>query len=194
MKKKIKIRNDEILKLLGKSALKFPKYSTQILNIANQNAQGTRPKVVGQMSDLIQEFGGRTIEEWEKWYKKKKPNAIKNATDKIYKQIKKLKKVTKNIDKSLVKEWVEDLVITKTFIGLKLQEAILKKVAKLLNKKYRLATPEEEGKGIDGYIGDKPVSIKPITYKIKRELPEKIEVLLIFYEKKKDGIYIEFDF
>lgn len=43
----------------------FPKYTTQILNLANQNAQATRPKVVGQMSELIKEFTGRTLEEWE---------------------------------------------------------------------------------------------------------------------------------
>ncbi len=26
----------------------FPRYTTQLINLANQNAQGTRPKVVGQ--------------------------------------------------------------------------------------------------------------------------------------------------
>lgn len=34
----------------------FPKYTTQIINIANQNAGGTRPKVVGQMSELIIDY------------------------------------------------------------------------------------------------------------------------------------------
>ena len=31
----------------------FPKYTTQLMNLANQTAQGTRPKVVGQMSELF---------------------------------------------------------------------------------------------------------------------------------------------
>jgi hypothetical protein len=31
--------------------------------------------------------------------------------------------------------------------------------------KYRAATPQEESEGIDGFIGEIPVSIKPITYK-----------------------------
>lgn len=56
--KTIKISNTEILSLLDAEASDFPKYATQILNLANQNAQGTRPSVVGQMSDLIQEFPG----------------------------------------------------------------------------------------------------------------------------------------
>ena len=41
------------------------------MNLANQNSQGTRSKVVGQLSDLIQEFQGNSIEEWEEWYKHK---------------------------------------------------------------------------------------------------------------------------
>jgi MjaI restriction endonuclease len=40
--------------VIGKTT-EFPKYTTQIMNLANQNAQGTRPNVVGQMSELIEE-------------------------------------------------------------------------------------------------------------------------------------------
>ncbi|MDM7274037.1 MjaI family restriction endonuclease [Sulfurihydrogenibium azorense] len=90
----------------------------------------------------------------------------------------------------MVKQWVKDLVIVKTFIGLKFQEAIIKKVALEFKKQYRLATPEEESKGIDGYIGDIPISIKPITYKTKSQLSENIKVDIIFYKKEKDGIKI----
>ena len=61
----------------------FPKYTTQLLNLANQNAQGTRPKVVGQMSDLIQEFKGNKYDDWSKWYQDKKPSAIDDATEKM---------------------------------------------------------------------------------------------------------------
>ncbi len=45
MKTKVKISNKEIKELLGITSFEFPKYSTQILNLANQNAQGTRPSV-----------------------------------------------------------------------------------------------------------------------------------------------------
>jgi len=59
-----KIKNTEIYNDVVGSAPEFPKYSTQLMNLANQNAQGTRPRVVGQMSDLIQEFPGSTLDEW----------------------------------------------------------------------------------------------------------------------------------
>ncbi len=191
MKKKIKISGDEIKKLLGARSFDFPKYSTQLLNLANQNAQGTRPAVVGQMSELIQEFTGHSIEEWEKWYLEKYPDAIQKASEKIQSMIDNLKEVIDEIDREMVENWVYDLVLIKTFIGLRFQEAILSKVAELKNTNFRLATPEEEARGVDGYIGNEPVSIKPETYKIKADLQEKIKVRFIFYKKVKDGISID---
>ena len=191
---KFKIKNSEIQEIIKGEIIEFPKYSTQLMNLANQNSQGTRPKVVGQLSDLIQEFQGNTIEEWEKWYKEKMPNALNDAVDKIYLMVESLKEAINKIDRELVEKWVEDLVITKTFLGLKFQEAILKKIAEKHKLKYRLATPEEESQGIDGVIGDVKVSIKPITYKIKSNFSETIDVPIIFYDKKKDGINVEYDF
>lgn len=105
--------------------------------------------------------------------------------------IENLKQAINKIDEKMVREWVEDLVIDKTFIGLKFQEVILKRVAKLKNTTYHLSNPQEESKGIDGFIGKIPVSIKPTTYKTKNMLKEKIEVKIIFYEKTKDGINID---
>lgn len=58
---------------------------------------------------------------------------------------------------------------------------------------YRLATPEEESKGIDGYVGKTAYSIKPDSYKIMGNLPESIDVKMIYYTKKKTGLSIEVD-
>lgn len=190
---KLKISNAELRKYLNIASPDFPKYSSSIMNLANQFAQGTRPKVVGQMSELIQEFSGKSLSEWEKWYVNKNPQAIVKATEKIVKMIGTFKETLDHVDKDLIERWVKDLVIVKTFIGLRCQEAILKKVAENRRGKYRLASPEEESKGIDGFLDDIPVSVKPITYKSKPELREKIKVKFIYYEKKKDGVEITFE-
>jgi wobble nucleotide-excising tRNase len=191
---KFKIKNNELIEDVKGGIEDFPKYTTQIINLANQNSQGTRPKVVGQMSDLIQEFKGNKYDDWVNWYLEKMPNAVDDATKKIFDMVEKLKESITQIDKELVRKWVEDLVITKTFVGLKFQESILKRVAESKNTTHRLAKPEEESKGIDGFIGEIPVSIKPITYQTKNMLREQIKVHMIFYDKKKDGISVEFDF
>lgn len=186
---KIKLTNEEIRTYLNIETPEFPKYVTQIINLANQNAQGTRPKVVGQMSELIQQFTGKTLSEWEEWYIDKHPEAIKKATEKILVMVDNLKD---KIDRETIGCWVRDLVIVKTFLGLKFQEAVLKKGAELKNDEWRLANPSEESRGIDGFIGDIPVSIKPDTYQIKKALREDINIKIIFYSKIKDGIEVDY--
>jgi len=188
---KIKIYNEEIKDLLGAKTFDFPKYSTQVINLANQNAQGTRPAIVGQMSELIQEFTGQTIDEWENWYLQSHPDAIEKATDRIYSMVENLREVINEIDRQMVERWVYDLVVSKTFVGLKFQGAILARVAQHIEVEFRLADIYEEAKGIDGYLGDTPVSIKPETYKTKPALREGIDAKFIYYDKKKDGIVID---
>jgi uncharacterized protein YukE len=189
---RVKITIEEIRKYLDIETPEFPKYITPLINLANQYAQGTRPRVVGQMSELIQEFEGKTLSEWEEWYLKKKPEAIKNATEKIMQKLKELKNSLNKIDRAMVEQWVKDLVIVKTFAGLRFQEAILKKAAELKGADYRLSEPDEESKGIDGYIGNIPISIKPHTYEVKAALPEHIEIKIIYYRKVKDGIEVDY--
>ena len=104
-----------------------------------------------------------------------------------------LKEAIVKVDRDMVRAWVEELVVVKTFVGLKFQEAILKKIAIHYDRPYRLASAAEESSGIDGFIGSTPISIKPSSYKTKFALNESIEIPMVFYEKKKNEIIIEFD-
>ncbi len=186
-----KLIKDELIE--GKETpYEFPKFTTQIINLASQNNQATRPKVVGQMSDLIQECPYNSYEGWKEWYLEKHPDAIENATDKAYEGVKNLINAGALIDRDMVKEWVMDLVITKTAKGLIYQEAILEHIAKIENTTYRLANPDEESKGIDGFVGDKPYQIKPTSYLSKQALPEEIPVDIIFYDEgSKNSKYLK---
>ena len=188
---KIKIKNKELMELLIGDSSDFPLYTSQILNLANQNAQGTRPKVVGQLSELINECPEKTYSGWKKWYLSNHPDAIENATARIEDMVAKLKIAFDKIDKPMIKKWVEDLVLEKTYIGLRFQPAILKKIAEIKKSQYRIANPQEESKGIDGYIDDVAVSIKPHSYKTKKSLRENIAEKNIYYEKKKEGLDID---
>jgi len=176
-----KIKVEEIRGLMEIESPEFPKYATQILNLANQNARATRPEVVGQMSELIKEFTGRTLEEWEEYYLQRYPDSIDRATKKILEMIDNFKEVINQIDESMIRQWIRDLVIVKTFIGLKFQGIVLKKIAEELDIDYKLSTPEGESKGIDGYIGNIPVSLKLTTYTSKKMLTEKLEGYIIYY-------------
>jgi hypothetical protein len=189
---KIKLTNEQIRKSLEIPPLSFPKYVTQLINLANQNAQGTRPRVVGQLTDLIQEFPRKTLSEWEQWYLQRYPNAINIAKEKIISMLENVKDAMRKIDEDMVYEWARDLVIVQTFIGLQFQEAILKKGAEIKGVSYRLSEKAGESQGIDGYIGNISVSIKPETYKTKKSLSEEIQAKMIYYKKVKNGIEVDY--
>ena len=94
----------------------------------------------------------------------------------------------------MVREWVEDLVIDKTAEGLIIQEIILKIMAKKLGVKYRLATPKEESKNIDGYLGEQPVQIKAGSYLSKKSsVREVITIPIIYYSKTEKYLTIYYD-
>lgn len=71
------------------------------------------------------------------------------------------------------------------------QRAILAKISDMRKEPFRLASPEEESKGIDGYVGDTAYSIKPVTYKTMGRLSESIDIKMIYYSKKKSGLLVE---
>lgn len=189
------IKNEAIEAINEGTGYTFPKYTSQLINWANQNAQGTRPAVVGQMSELFPEFVATgeeiTIENWRKWYVEKHSDAFDRATEKIFAQVQNLQKAIPQIDREMVKLWVEDLVINKTFNGMYVQKAILASLAEKQKTTYRLATPEEESKGIDGFVGKVAYSVKPDTYKTMGRLSESIDVRMIYYSKTKTGLKIE---
>lgn len=192
---KYTLKNELIESYNDSDSFSFPKYTSQLINWANQNAKGTRPDVVGQMSDLFPEFMTSeeeiTIENWRNWYIERHPDAFEKATDKIYVQVENLRNAMPLIDREMVRHWVEDLVISKTFNGLYVQKAILASLAERQETTYRLATPDEESAGIDGYVGNVPYSVKPDTYKTMGRLSEQIDVKMIYYTKTKTGLTIE---
>ena len=104
---KITIKNEELVVLNGCQTPAFPKYTSQLINWANQNAQGTRPRVVGQLSDLFPEYQVDadfvSIADWKNWYLERFPDAIDNATNKIFEQVENLKVAIQLIDKEMVK-------------------------------------------------------------------------------------------
>ena len=165
------ISQNRLSQLLGIETPMFPKYTSQLLNLANQNAQGTRPSVVGQMSNLINEAGAASASEWQKWYEQQKPEAIAEAVRRIEDMIEKLRVALEQIDRDLIEAWVRDLVVSKTFAGFRGQDAVLAELSVRFNLPLRAATAADEAQGIDGYIGSQAVQVKPATYRVKGGLP-----------------------
>lgn len=190
----IRIKTKQITADIVGAKSTFPKYTTQLMNLANRNSQATRPKHVGQLSELIRQFDEKTYADWVAWYTQRHPQAIDAAAKKIYQMVVKMRRAMAKIDEEMVRKWTSDLILTKTFVGLRFQKSILMQLAKRKNLTFRLATPQEESQGVDGYIGSKPVSIKPLSYRSQEGLNEQIDVTLIYYQKVKGGLKVYYDF
>ena len=194
---KLRIRADEVKSFYGGP---FPRYTTQIINLISNTAQATRPRVIGQMSELVAEFietyPDGSVEEWRQWYLGRNPSTIDDATDKIYEKLHLYKDAIHEIDRSMIRRWVEDLVIYKSFKGLKFQALIIRKVAERCKMEHRMATSSEESAGIDGFIGNVPVQVKRRNGEPHHILMDALppsRVLLSYRETSDGSLSIRFD-
>jgi hypothetical protein len=171
--------------------IEFPKYTTQLLNPANRFAQSTRDDVVGNMNELSKEFREEhpegTFEDWVNFYFEEYDGEqrIEDATEKMYPMVEKMKEAFEQVDRRMTQDFVRDLVLFKTYEGFDIQEVILRKLGDKFDTENRRATAEEEREGIDGYIGDQPVQVKPETY--KHNLQDDIGVPIVYYDENKSN-------
>lgn len=191
---KLRLPSDRIRGILELDPLELPTNVSPLINLANTFAQGTRPSVVGKLTELIQEFGDGDLAGWEKWYLDRNAAKLVVARELIKAKLAEFRQVLDRITDEQIDEWVRDLVLVKTYIGLRVQDAILRDVARAVQKEYREASSVDESRNIDGWIGVTPVSVKPDSYKQKPELRGDMPSALIFYSKGDKGIYtVEFD-
>ena len=168
--------------------LKHLKYVRTSINNINGFKQSTRAKNVGQLSDMVQDYDNnrtkpRSVEGWKEYYEEKRPGCIDVAANTNWEGIQELIENLKKLTKEQVREWTEDLVIDNTYSGLlKNQQKVLEMVS--VDGDFRVATPEEESKGIDGFVNGEFVSVKPVTYKQTiNSKKENINVPIIYYKK-----------
>ena len=88
---KFKISNEYISKCNDTEISEYPKYTTQVINLSNQNAGDTRPRNVGQLAELLPEYlsspGKASLSGWKEWYNERYPDAVNNAVDRVWDQV-----------------------------------------------------------------------------------------------------------
>lgn len=191
------ISENVIADLIGTQSPSFPKYTATIINQANVWSQATRPKNVGKVAQLFPEFRDENLHggvaEWEGWYEERYPGVIDTATQKTWVMVQKVVAAAQMINESMVRRWIRDLIVNKTYNGLSVQKAILDRMARSLNLAVEDSTPEEEGYGIDGYVGGVPVSVKPADFESAGMRRTAVFGVLVQYEFEGDEIRVWYD-
>lgn len=109
---KSKISNEYISKCNDTEISEYPKYTTQVINLSNQNAGDTRPRNVGQLSELLPEYlsspGEASLSGWKEWYNERYPDAVNNAVDRVWDQVNNLRDCMDHIDKHILSRIFND--------------------------------------------------------------------------------------
>lgn len=193
----IKLTATDFKSVVKRDRSSFPLYTKPILNIATQNSKATQVKNVGSMKEQWTSFlesGGRSVEDWERWYYDNGgEQKLQKATDKLFEMLNKMPLDHKIFTRELAQEYILDLVINKTHYGMSGEYHAVLAAAQYFGMKYRFSTAEEESQGIDAWIGDYPVQVKPhdsVTMHHVRNGADTEKTLVITYEAKKDRCFL----
>ena len=171
----------------------FPPLTSELIQLLNQKTHAVTKKNVGKPQALIESFVGKSYEAWSDWYETQHPGAIDTASDLILNRLEALRAAVAAIDPEMVKHWVKEAVLKKTYARFRLPEVILKKVARIRQEPIRLPTPDEEDRGIDGVIGETAYRVRPVSYYFKAPPGDTAEPATIYFEKTKSGVKIYHD-
>lgn len=163
MTQTIKISEEERESFVRDDPPEFPIYTSQILNLANQNAKSTRRSLVGPMTDLVEEFHERhpdgTYEDWVDFYLEEYNGneRIRDSTEELLEMLEDMRKAIEQIDEDMAESYIRELLLYKTYQGTSrdIKEVVLKKLSSTYNEDYELS----DESGIDGYISDIPLEI-----------------------------------
>lgn len=192
----IKLTSKNYDQVIKSSRRVWPKYATQLMNIANQNCKGTSPSNVGSIKETWLEMKSQsikgTLENWTNYYNNKfGEQLLEAAGKKIYNML-----INMNISwitEEMCIDYAKEIVYNKTHMGMGGEEMALEVVANYFGKPLRYSTAGEESQGIDGWIGDKPTQVKKHEGVFKGHVHNHADtnsVLLVTYEEDKNVCYI----
>ncbi len=171
----------------------FPEFTGELIQLANRKANGTSRKVIGKTAEMIDRFDGRSYKEWEDWYEAERPGAIDQTTDKILETVEKMARVLEKLDRDMIRKWVLESVLKKTYAASRVQEVVLIKIAGIKNEPCRLPDEAEQEAGIDGFIGDQAFRIRPVSHYFKPPVEPSDDCETVYFEKVRGGLKVYYE-
>lgn len=193
----IKITAKERKKLVTDEYDDLPKYTFTVLDSAKQYTGANQESSVGKMTEIFEEFkrkhpdGG--YEEWKKYYRQNYDGdqKLQEATDDAYEMVKNIREAAEQIDREMVFEFLEKLVLRDTFAGQNVRYLIAEKLDEVYDVEcYRVPS----GVGPDDVhmqAGNQTVSIKPESHRNEGQTVEEQEAVIIYYEDNDSKLEID---
>lgn len=174
----------------------WPRYATQLMNIAGQNCKATSPKNIGSCKDAWTQMRSQgipgTLQNWIDFYNRVHgEQKLVDAGKRIHVML--LKMGIEWISEDMAIDYAKEIAYNKTHMGLGGEEMAVEAVAQYFGKEFRFSTLEEESQGTDAWIDGKPVQVKPHDSVFKAHVhnhANRNTHLIITYEDKKESCYI----
>ncbi|AXR82299.1 MjaI family restriction endonuclease [Natrarchaeobaculum sulfurireducens] len=189
------ISKDERRRIAVGQDLEYPRYTTKIINLACHTAQATNRGSVGSLDEILEEFEAEnpdaTFEDWVDYYYQKYNGEVKvhRAAKKTYDMVENMRDAIDLITDEMVEQWVEDLILYKSYMGFDAREVIIPKLGRELQVTSRLAGPEEMAEGVSGYLGDQPICLRSTKHDKGPAMYEDLEAPVLYYEETDSGGY-----
>lgn len=140
-------------------------------------------KCVGDMTKIVSLSKAKTIDEFRNEYLNSEyGDKFIKSREKYVDFIKSRHMDRRYYTDDFVREYFERKVINESFVGIKNQNIICEYLANKFNTTWKMATSKEDSNGIDAYIGDKPIQVKPISYAAGKSSK------YVYYDKENDKI------
>jgi hypothetical protein len=192
----IKLTAKNFKGVVHRARREWPKYSTQLLNVAGQNCKAFDVRQVGSAKETWLEMRQQgipgTFENWCNFYNSKPfANNIPAQAQRLYEMIQKMQ--IGGISYDMCEDYIKEVIYNKTHMGMAGEEMAIQAVGSYYSLPVRFSDAQEEAQGIDGWIGEIPVQVKPEGSAFKGHVhnhPDKDRVLLVTYIPKKQVCYI----
>lgn len=187
MSDKLRISSEEREIIVRGTREEYPKYVSQILNLANQNAQATRAEYVGKMKDILREFDSThpegTYDDWVDFYMSgyNGDEKISNSAERLYDMVEKMRKAMQEIDEEDAERYVSQLVLYKTYMGNDIDEVIARKLEQVYSREVQLKPKD----WVVGYIDDIPFVLQSLDDGVKTKSPE--NAVTVYYRVESDN-------
>lgn len=141
-----------------------------ILNNSYNQSCNSGTKVLGDMSEITSEFEGGSYEDFIEFYndeydgEQRKYDAIDKMAENL---VSRIESVGGTLDWGYAVSWASryiESMLVNSYRGFMDEERAIELVADELQMPWRVAPPEDESRGIDGYIGGRSVQVKPDTH------------------------------
>lgn len=177
----------------------YDKGVSTILNNCCQWSQIFLTRNIGSMKerflDFLNEENNHDEQAWNDYLNTYFPqDRIDEMTDKAWACLLEIRENINLINRSNMEDYIKEILFNKTYNGLMNEIKIFQDIANKYNYSFRPATADEEKQYIDGWLDNKPVQIKPLSYKSieNKTIKSNKTIYIIFYKGQKDKL--EYDF